>query len=667
MNLGEIMKKIEQKEYNPNLGSNHFQFFQDLEIIKEKLEKNNLSFPSKNEIIQGKQTSLIKKFIDEAFIKENSKKEIDLLKANNESQVLKNKVNLLNEELKELKNESKTEKDSLNQVVFDLKTKLKIQIEQLSINETDKKKILEEKDNELFKLNREMSQKEEIKDNKISYLENEIRQKENQILTNKLNDEKSQALSKQRIEFNEREIESLKERNSQLSSKILELKETIDDLNQKLKELENSQVKSNKENNQNREEDNDYKSRQIESLQNQLDETKKIYEDVINTLKENITTKDREDKNKQTDYKELIDSNKILSTTLGNYESRCKKLEDKLDQFKHIKNIITTGTGIQCQSCSRVYSLEIYKNHFENCKAGKMMPKQDQSQKDNFKIKILKGIICQDEFGKPYIEYILEISFNLQIWRINKKFLQFANFHKAILKQFPNLLFPESTSIFSNITDVSNNFHENKLKLLEKYIKELSLNDEVFCCGLFRKFIGFDEFNHQKRKGSNDQQVENNELLEDDEDDGELLFQNENDKNMLLDSSDDEKDFTNTKVINNLPNNIKSNLTSGTLKQSSYSSSSKGYGALINNNSHSQLNTNKLLSTNQNNIVNQNLLSNKSYVNLNIDTNSQGLSLNSVKGKATTNKGISKIKSNNPNILIENLDMKRKNLIPQKK
>ena len=97
---------------------------------------------------------------------------------------------------------------------------------------------------------------------------------------------------------------------------------------------------------------------------------------------------------------------------------------------------------------------------------------------DKLKIKILKGILNKDELGKPYIEYIIEITYNNQSWRVNKKFNQFGNLHKTLKSLFSEIKLPESSNIFSKINmggKDTNNYHENKIKQIEKYLKPSSL------------------------------------------------------------------------------------------------------------------------------------------------------------------------------------------------
>lgn len=158
---------------------------------------------------------------------------------------------------------------------------------------------------------------------------------------------------------------------------------------------------------------------------------------------------------------------------------------------------------------------------------------------DKFKIKILKGLLNKDELGKPYIEYITDITYNTQNWRVNKKFNQFANLHKSLKNSFPDLKFPESSNLFSKISEVSNNnFHENKIKQLEKYLKDISEIPQINKSKPFRKFIDFEEYYDEsgevKEKIQNEEVSVNDDSLgaiQDTEKDISLYDRNDEEKN----------------------------------------------------------------------------------------------------------------------------------------
>ena len=120
---------------------------------------------------------------------------------------------------------------------------------------------------------------------------------------------------------------------------------------------------------------------------------------------------------------------------------------------------------------------------------------------DKLKIKILKGRLKTDELGKPYLEYILDINYYSQNWRLSKKFIQFANLYKTIKTMFKNTIhMPLSSNIFVNFGgNFSGSFYQNKIQQLEKFIKEISEIEEINSSKIFRKFLeleqNFDEEN----------------------------------------------------------------------------------------------------------------------------------------------------------------------------
>ena len=114
---------------------------------------------------------------------------------------------------------------------------------------------------------------------------------------------------------------------------------------------------------------------------------------------------------------------------------------------------------------------------------------------DKLKIKILKGSIKQDELGKPYLEYILDINYNTQNWRINKRFTQFATLFKTIKNLYKGVIqMPSSSKIFTSFTGRLNRaFHKNKIQQLEIFIKDLADIEMINTCKPFRKFLEFEK------------------------------------------------------------------------------------------------------------------------------------------------------------------------------
>jgi hypothetical protein len=167
-----------------------------------------------------------------------------------------------------------------------------------------------------------------------------------------------------------------------------------------------------------------------------------------------------------------------------------------------------------------MFVFEVFKTHYQTCQQDIMkmsIEKWSEGVADKFKIKILKGLLNKDELGKPYIEYITEISYNSQNWRVNKKFNQFANLHKSLKNTFPDLKFPESASMFSKIVEGSNNNpHESKIKQLEKYLKDISEIPQINKSKQFRKFLDFEEYYDES--GEVNEKVQYGESINENED-----------------------------------------------------------------------------------------------------------------------------------------------------
>jgi len=143
------------------------------------------------------------------------------------------------------------------------------------------------------------------------------------------------------------------------------------------------------------------------------------------------------------------------------------------------------------QNCNKLFDNQSFiKSHFNNCNVSKDSV-TIANPNDKLKIKILKGVLNKDELGKPCIDYITEVNYNTQMWRINRKFNQFANLHKSLRNLMgEDFKFPDSSNIFIKIVENSN-FHENKIKYLEAYVREISDIPVISNSKIFRRFFDF--------------------------------------------------------------------------------------------------------------------------------------------------------------------------------
>ena len=173
-------------------------------------------------------------------------------------------------------------------------------------------------------------------------------------------------------------------------------------------------------------------------------------------------------------------------------------------------------------------SMDLINNNLYNNQLYKFNP-------EKLKIKILKGKLKTDELGKPYLEYILDINYYSQNWRLNKTFNQFANLHKTIKTMFNNnITMPLSANIFINFgNNSSGSFYQNKIVQLEKFLKEIAEIEEINSSKTFRKFL---------------------ELEQNFDEENEMLFLRTNEK---------DKKFQNYYKNNNNIENINSNINNG--------------------------------------------------------------------------------------------------------
>lgn len=341
----ELENKIENKQYLDKESDNavdYFLFFRDLEDINNRTEElipflsktktsnfnnllSNITF-YKSDIILSKQIQIVKKFIENLYVKEKSNIKYEIMKLKNDKDSFLNKYNSLEKEHIDLKKTYKEDKDYNNTVSNEYKAEIKSLKYNLINAENDKKNLVEKYENKVLEITKDLENKINLKDKKITNLELEVKSKDSKILTMKFNEEKIEALNLQKEQFNNKEIENLKEKNNQLNAIIKEQKVAIESLNNNSVNNDNTNNKRNNDvqSNNNIDNEDNFKDKQIESLQFQLEETKKIYDEVINGLKLNLFNNLNNNENNlnsdlnktnlnnmQKEYMQLVDSNKV--------------------------------------------------------------------------------------------------------------------------------------------------------------------------------------------------------------------------------------------------------------------------------------------------------------------------------------------------------------------
>ena len=181
----------------------------------------------------------------------------------------------------------------------------------------------------------------------------------------------------------------------------------------------------------------------------------------------------------------LININNIKEVSnniqLNNFVNQSKNTKPN----KHIKNTIPYNNSSNQRKQRNLNYSNYSSNISQNNNNLNFNPKL-------LKIKIIKGRISKDKEGKPYLDYTIELNYLDKKWKINKRFSHFTNLYKNLKKMEvqEGISIPDSANIFSNIGTVFSGLsHENKILNLEKFLRDISMNEEINSTALFRNFF----------------------------------------------------------------------------------------------------------------------------------------------------------------------------------
>ena len=485
---------------NDIYSKNYFQFFQDFENFKEKANALTPDFPHKSEILFDKILLIIKKFIDD--LKNKTDKEINSLKLENEKYKIKN-----TELMSEISANKEKNNNNISKLSNDITTeKIKNKnFEEKIKNLLNSKKLDQDnyqKQLENIKINYE-NKIQNLSNSKIK-LENDLKYNNEELLVLKMNNDKMISLNEQKLMFLEKEINSWKEKYNNLNKDSKNKEEKLNGEISNLKDqIKNFKIEKSKKDN------TDQFNTNINNLMNYFKENLKLQ----NEENKNMFQKMMQQKNSQTEnqllknYNELLQKHSQLQIESNQKDAELKKIEEE-NQLN--KNIFNNIKALKCLHCSKLFTLEEFKLHYDKCSTNKnnnnnnisknnIDPENEQNKlqinPENLRIKILKGKLKSDELGKPYLDYVVDVSYNTQNWRINKRFNQFANLYKTIKSIFKGgIRMPPSASIFVNFGNFNGSFHENKIQQLEKFIQDLSEIECVCNSKIFRKFLEFEQY-----------------------------------------------------------------------------------------------------------------------------------------------------------------------------
>ena len=502
--LGEETNKFIESLKDADYSNNYYKFFDDVDTFKEKNMNITPDFPAKNQIMFDKVMLIVRKFFDIELgkIKNNNNMEINDLKK--EKNQYLNQINELNKGM-----------NSLNSKNNDVINKLNMDLD----NEKNKTKQLEEKIEDLVKQNKIDLQnlEKELNSRKNDFnvkndeflnikkkYEDDLKAKEEQILIMKLNNDKIMSLNDQKLNYVEKEINNYKDKYNKLlkdsKSKEDKLNKDIIILTEKNKKLmiekEKSESLSKEQENNNI---NNLMKYLSENLKAQNEENKTMFEKMFKDKEDSL----KNDKELVKNIKEINEKNNELVLNNNTLNNKIKSLEEQNTKLNLYKEIVHNSKGFKCKHCEKNYLYEDFKDHYTNCQKGLISNANINNNNINFspeklKIKILKGKVKQDELGKPFLEYIIDVNYDTQSWRINRRFNQFSNLFKTLknLYKGTGIQMPQSSNIFVNFGNNSqfSSFHENKIIQLEKFLKDLSEINMINTSKPFRKFLEFEQY-----------------------------------------------------------------------------------------------------------------------------------------------------------------------------
>ena len=487
---------------------NYYQFFSDFEDFKEKIYSTTPNFLHKNDIFFDKLLFIMKKFLDEEIHKIKNKIEKELNESKNQNNIQKQKINQLIKELNSNKGKNNTNIIKLNNTLGKEQLRCKALEEKvnnlINSNKSDKDNYL--KRVEELKNNYEIKMKELMMTK--TQLEADLKFNNEELIVLKMNTDKITSLNNQKLLYLNNDINNWKEKYNllQKDSKKKEenLKKEILLLKEKIKHIQKQNKKDNINNDLINTNFNNLINYFKENLKAQNEENKNMFEKIFSEKQKNMENGNELFKN----YKDLIAKSSDLKVDINIKENQIKNLKTQISELSIYKQICDKTKSFQCIQCENFYTYEIFKEHHKQCKEISKNKKFEFDKNKNgieenkfefnpekLKIKIIKGRLKNDELGKPYLEYILDINYDAQNWRIIKRFNQFVNLYKALKNVLKNnIKMPQSSNIFINFSgNFNGSFHENKIQQLEKFIKDISEIPIVSNSKIFKKFLEFNQ------------------------------------------------------------------------------------------------------------------------------------------------------------------------------
>lgn len=375
---------------NPSISVGFYKILLEIEALSDEIELNLPYFPSKSSISTQKIFSLIKKTHEETVIKEKKQYEQVISMLNSEVLTMKHSINKKDDEINSMSIEFNERLESIQSQFLVIKHENSLLKSKIEVYDKEKKDLTMNFNMKIINLDKENIELQRKFSIERQRLLDESERKDKQMLIFKLNHEKQIILNESKVDLvikenndiKQRILEMIKEKeeieleNNEKRCEIDTLKDRIQSMErEKDKEKEKEKDKP-KYNNSLSNIFNKSTSTQVEmnkliksneNLKQQLENTKKIYDDIIKNLKTSLEEKNYQSQ-KEKNSKILVENNKNLSVVIKKNEDKCLKLEEKLRKYSIFKRIIKASSTFQCGECYKHFSFDVFSRHVDFCK-----------------------------------------------------------------------------------------------------------------------------------------------------------------------------------------------------------------------------------------------------------------------------------------------------------
>lgn len=97
---------------------------------------------------------------------------------------------------------------------------------------------------------------------------------------------------------------------------------------------------------------------------------------------------------------------------------------------------------------------------------------------------------------RTYMEYVILVNFNGQVWTANQKYKTFCALHESLIKQYPSVTFPKTSYQFAQSIQSAGSSQvraAERTRNLELYLQELALIPAIKESSQLKVFLGINQ------------------------------------------------------------------------------------------------------------------------------------------------------------------------------